>query len=159
MSFSVNKQTILGRIGSVPELRYTQSGKAVTDVSVAASEKYKGVETTEWFKVTVWSPLAEILVNYGQKGDRVYFEGRTETEEYTDRDGNKRKSTKVVAREMVLLGREVKRDQQASAPSGGSGGGYGGGYSGGGSAKHTGDRATTAQDPAWATTTSPTSSD
>ena len=143
MAFSVNKQIILGRVGNAPELRYTQSGKAVTEVSVATSEKWKGEERTEWHKVTVWEPLAAIVVNNCQKGDRIYIEGRTETEEWTDRDGNQRRTKKVIARDVVLLGREERREKA----SGGYGGGYGtgsdrskpnGGYSGytGGPQKH-----------------------
>ena len=144
MAFSVNKQIILGRVGSEAELRYTQSGKAVTDLSVATSEKWNGNEKTEWHKVTFWSPLAEIVVNNCRKGDRIYIEGRTETEEWTDRDGNTRKTKKVIARDVVLLGREERREATTTSGSGGysqtgdrsRGNGYGGGYTGGGSAKH-----------------------
>jgi single-strand DNA-binding protein len=103
MAFSVNKAVILGNVGKDPEIRYTQSGKAVTNFSVACSEKYGEKETTEWINVVAWDKLAELCGQLVGKGSKVYVEGKIQTREYTDKDGNKRWSTEIVAREMVFL--------------------------------------------------------
>lgn len=126
MAFSVNKAVILGNLGRDPELRHTQSGKAVVSFSVATSERGKdGNDRTEWHNVTAWDKLAELVNRLCRKGTKVYVEGRLQTREYTDKAGNQRFSTEIVAREMVFLTKSETGD----------GGGYsnnqGGGYRGG----------------------------
>jgi len=105
MAYAVNKVILLGNLGKDPEVRYTQSGKAVTSFSLATSERAgrDGNERTEWHNIVAWDKLAELCGRLVKKGNKVYVEGRLQTREYTDRDGNKRWSTEVVAREMVFL--------------------------------------------------------
>jgi single-strand DNA-binding protein len=105
MAYAVNKVILLGNLGKDPEVRYTQSGKAVTSFSLATSERAgrDGNERTEWHNIVAWDKLAELCGRLVRKGNKVYVEGRLQTREYTDRDGNKRWSTEVVAREMVFL--------------------------------------------------------
>jgi len=126
MSFSANKAIILGNLGRDPELRYTQSGKAVVNFSVATSERRGDEETTEWHSVVAWDKLAELVNRLCVKGTKVYVEGRIQTREYTDRDDNKRHKTEIVAREMVFLTNASdapkRDDQQQPAPKQGDGG-------------------------------------
>jgi len=105
MAYAVNKVILLGNLGKDPEVRYTQTGKAVTSFSIATSERAgrDGNERTEWHNIVAWDKLAELCGRLVRKGNKVYVEGRLQTREYTDRDGNKRWSTEVVAREMVFL--------------------------------------------------------
>ena len=105
MAYAVNKVILLGNLGKDPEVRYTKSGKAVTSFSIATSERAgrDGNERTEWHNIVAWDKLAELCGKLVRKGNKVYVEGRLQTREYTDRDGNKRWSTEVVAREMVFL--------------------------------------------------------
>lgn len=105
MAYSVNKVILVGNVGAPPELRYTNSGKAVVRLRIATSERRSkdAPEQTEWHTVTAWDQLAEIANKLLQKGSKVYVEGRIQTREYNDKDGNKRWSTEVVAREMVFL--------------------------------------------------------
>ncbi len=108
----LNKCMIIGNLGNDPELKYTQSGKAVANFNVAVSEKYKGKENTEWFKIVVWDKLAEICGEYLKKGSQVYLEGKIQTRSWEDRDGNKRYTTELVAFQMQMLsGREMSRGQ------------------------------------------------
>lgn len=105
MAYSVNKVTLLGNVGAPPELRYTNSGKPVVRLRIATSERRAkdAPEQTEWHTVTAWDQLAELANRLLQKGSKVYVEGRLQTREYNDRDGNKRMATEIVAREMVFL--------------------------------------------------------
>ena len=107
---SVNKVILVGRLGKDPEVRYTASGVAVTNFSLATSEFYKDrngerQERTEWHNIVVWDRLAETCAKYLKKGKQVYIEGRLQTREYDDRDGNKRRTTEIVATQMQMLGR------------------------------------------------------
>jgi len=106
---SVNKVILVGRLGGDPELRYTTSGTAVADLSVATDSVWtdaNGVRQskTEWHKVVVWKKTAENCKEYLAKGRQVYVEGRLETEQWQDRDGNKRYTTKIQASTVVFLG-------------------------------------------------------
>ena len=120
MAYAVNKVILLGNLGKDPEVRYTQSGKAVTSFSLATSERAgrDGNERTEWHNIVAWDKLAELCGRLVRKGNKVYVEGRLQTREYTDRDGNKRWSTEVVAREMVFLTteRDLAGGRGKSAP-------------------------------------------
>ena len=116
---SFNKITIVGYLGRDPEIRYTPAGDAVCSFSVATTEKKKeGGDETTWFRITTWRRQAEVANQYLSKGKQVYIEGRLRTNEYTDRDGNKRTSLEVTATDMQFLG--GPRD-------GDGGGGEGGG--------------------------------
>jgi len=124
---SVNKVILLGRLGSDPELRYTGSGQAVANFRLATSDRIKKndnwEERTEWHKIVVWGKLAENCNQYISKGREVYVEGRLQTRQWDDKQGNTRYTTEVVAKEVVFLsgGRQQGGSgaNQAPADSGG----------------------------------------
>jgi single-strand DNA-binding protein len=104
----VNKAIIIGNLGGDPEVRYTQSGAAVANFTVATTEKWKGQdgqmqEQTEWHRIVAFARLGEICGEYLSKGSKVYIEGRIQTRKWTDKDGNSRYTTEIVAREMKML--------------------------------------------------------
>jgi len=101
---SLNKIMIIGHLGRNPDMKTTQSGDLVANFSVAVSEKYKGVESTEWFNVVAWTKTAEIVQKYLSKGNPVYVEGRLKTREYEARDKTQKKVTEIIASHIVLLG-------------------------------------------------------
>ena len=120
---SVNKVILVGNLGKDPELRYTASGTAVANFSLATTERYKdrdgnSQEKTEWHNIVVWRQLAEICGKYLTKGKQVYLEGKIQTRSYDDRDGNKRYITEIVVDQMQMLGRAGDDN------SGGGSGGY-----------------------------------
>lgn len=105
----VNKVILVGRLGADPEVRTLESGTKVASISLATSERYKDrngnqQEVTEWHNVVFWRGLAEVTEKYLKKGDQVYVEGRIKTRKWTDKDGNDRYSTDIVANEMTMLG-------------------------------------------------------
>jgi single-strand DNA-binding protein len=109
MSRGLNKVMIIGNLGRDPEMRYTPSGRPVTTFSVATSRSWNTSEgerrvETEWFNVVAWSSLAEICKQYLTKGQQVYIEGRLQTRQWDDSDGNKHTSIEIVANEMIILG-------------------------------------------------------
>lgn len=104
----VNKAIIIGNLGADPEVRYTQSGTAVANFNVATTERWKGQdgqmqEQTEWHRVVAFARLAEVCGEYLSKGSKVYVEGRIQTRSWNDKDGNKRYTTEIVAKEMKML--------------------------------------------------------
>ncbi|MBE0501905.1 MAG: single-stranded DNA-binding protein [Desulfuromonadales bacterium] len=106
---SVNKVILVGNLGKDPDLRYTPSGTAVCEFSIATSDRFKNKqgeqqEKTEWHNIIVWAGLAEICGKYLHKGKQVYIEGRLQYRTYDDRDGNKRYVTEIVADQMQMLG-------------------------------------------------------
>ncbi len=106
---SFNKIIIVGYLGRDPEMRYTPQGTAVSNFSIASTERRKDKageqqEITTWFRVSLWGKQAEAITQYLTKGRQVYVEGRLRTEEYTDRDGNRRQSLEVTASDVQLLG-------------------------------------------------------
>jgi len=105
---SVNKVILVGNLGKDPDLRYTPSGAAVAGFSLATSEKFKDrdgqmQERTEWHNIVAWRQLAETCAKYLTKGKMVYLEGKIQTRNYADRDGNKRYITEIVADQMRFL--------------------------------------------------------
>lgn len=106
----VNKAIIIGRLGRDPEVRYTPSGSAVANFSVATSEEWKDKETgekrerTEWHRIVAFNRLGEICGEYLSKGRQVYIEGRIQTREWEDQNGVKRYTTEIVANQMQMLG-------------------------------------------------------
>lgn len=108
-SRGVNKVIIVGNIGQDPETRYTPSGSAVTNLSVATSEVWKDKQTgqpqerTEWHRVVFFNRLAEIAGEYLKKGSKVYIEGSLRTRKWQDQQGQDRYSTEIVANEMQML--------------------------------------------------------
>jgi single-strand DNA-binding protein len=109
MAGSVNRVTLIGHLGADPEVRYTPSGAPVASFRIATSENWTDKEgqkqtRTEWHRIVVWNKLAELCGEYLSKGRQVYLEGRLQTRQWDDRDGNKRYTTEIVAREVVFLG-------------------------------------------------------
>ena len=121
---SVNKVILVGNLGRDPEIRYTTSGTPVANFTMATSDRWtdkasgERKEKTEWHRVVVWAKLAEIVGEYLHKGKQVYVEGALQTREWEDRDGNKRYTTEVRAREVLMLGRAGDRPAAAVADSG-----------------------------------------
>ena len=111
----INKVIIVGRLGQDPEVRYSQAGNAVANMSVATSKKYQGNEETEWHRVVAFSKVAEICQQYLHKGDLVGFEGELRTRKWQDQQGNDRWSTEIIVHKMDMLG--SKRDAN-QAPAG-----------------------------------------
>ena len=130
---SLNKVQIIGNLGADPEMRFTANGQAVANFNVACNRRYTTRdgdrrEETEWVRVVCWARLAEIAGQYLSKGRQVYVEGRLQTRQWEDRDGNTRYMTEVIAREMQMLGsRGGGGDGDGDWDSGGSGGGPSGG--------------------------------
>ncbi len=124
---SVNKVILMGNLGRDPEVRYTPSGSAVCNVSVATTRQWKAKESgerqeeTEWHRVVFFDRLAEIAGEYLKKGRPVYVEGRLKTRKWTDKDGVEKYTTEIFATEMQLLG---GRDGGGGGDEGGGGGGY-----------------------------------
>jgi single-strand DNA-binding protein len=110
MAKSVNKVILVGRLGKDPELKYTASGTPFCRFSMATddvwNDKSSGErqEKTEWHNIVTWDRLAEICNQYLTKGSLVYIEGSLQTREWDDQEGNKRRTTEVRARDMVMLG-------------------------------------------------------
>lgn len=141
---ALNKAMIIGNLGRDPELRYTQSGTPVANFSIATNRKWKDnsgqlQEQTEWHRIVVFGRQAETCDKYLKKGRQVYVEGRLQTRDWEDRDGNKRSTTEIVANTVQFLsggssgggGGYSEPPPYSDSDMGGSGGGSGGG--GGGS--------------------------
>ena len=117
----INKAILIGNLGADPEVRYTQNGAAVANFTVATTENWvkdgQKEEKTEWHRIVAFARLGEICGEYLSKGSKVYIEGRIQTRQWDDKDGNKRYTTEIVAREMKML-----------SPRGASEGGQKGGF-------------------------------
>lgn len=106
---SVNKAIVLGNIGRDPEVRYSASGSAVCNLSIATTRKWKSKdgeaqEETEWHRVVFYDRLAEVADEYLGKGSAVYVEGRLKTRKWQDKDGIDRYTTEIVGEHMQMLG-------------------------------------------------------
>ena len=106
---SVNKVILVGRLGRDPETRYTGGGQAVANFSVATDETYKDrngerQKRTEWHKIVVWGKQAEIAQQYLKKGSLIFIEGRIQSREWQDKEGQKRTSFEIVATNFRMLG-------------------------------------------------------
>jgi single-strand DNA-binding protein len=134
---SLNKAMIIGNLGRDPEMRYTQGGQAVTQFTVAVNRNYKDAsgewkEETEWFRVVAWGPLAERTAENLRKGRKVYVEGRLQTRNWEDKEGQKRYTTELIANDIKALDARPREDGAAdpagagpargAAPSGPGGG-------------------------------------
>jgi single-strand DNA-binding protein len=125
---SVNKVILVGNLGRDAELRYTPGGAAVATLNMATTEVWNDKagqkqEKTEWHRVVLWGKSAESLAEYLTKGKQIYVEGRLQTRQWDDKDGNKRYTTEIRGDRIVLLG------------GGGGRSGGGGSYSRSGSAE------------------------
>lgn len=117
----VNKAVLVGRIGKDVELRYTQTGMAVANFTLATNESFKGKdgerqERTEWHRIVAWGKQAEFCANYLGKGRQIYVEGRIQTREWDDKDtGQKRRATEIVANTIQALGSKPGAKDEAGA--------------------------------------------
>ena len=127
---SVNKVILVGNLGRDAELRYTSGGAAVATLNLATTEVWNDKsgqrqEKTEWHRVVVWGKQAESLQEYLTKGKQIYVEGRLQTRQWDDKDGNKRYTTEIKADRITLLGgggRGAGGSERSSSPAAGGGG-------------------------------------
>lgn len=147
MAGSVNKVILVGNLGRDPEVRNSQSGDKIVQLSLATSESWKDRqsgerrEKTEWHRVVIFNPnLADIAERFLKKGSKVYVEGQLQTRKWTDQNGAEKYTTEIVLSrfrgELTLLdgrgeGGGGYEEGGGGFGGGGAGGGYGGGYSGG----------------------------
>ena len=132
---SVNKVILIGRLGQNPEVRYTPSGAAVANFSVATNENWtdksgQKQERTEWHRVVVWGKLAELCAQYLTKGRQCYLEGRLQTRQWQDKDNQTKYTTEIQAQTVQVLGAGTGAGAGVGAPMGAgasAGGGYGAG--------------------------------
>ncbi len=116
---SVNKVILIGTLGRDPDMRYTTKGQPVCTLNVATNEGYKDknsgqqVDRTEWHRVEAFGRLAEVMGEYLRKGSKCYIEGKLKTDEY-EKDGVKRYSTKILARDLTML--TPKSEQHSPHP-------------------------------------------
>ena len=103
-SNDLNQCNFIGRAGRDPEMRYSQSGTAVTNFSLAVGYKYKDNENTEWVNVVAFGKLAELVDQYVNKGKQLFVSGRMQTEQWESKDGSKRVTTKIIADKVQFLG-------------------------------------------------------
>ena len=110
MARGINKVILIGNLGADPDVRYTASGAAVSNINLATTESWRDKESgeqqekTEWHRVVFFGRLAEIVAEYLRKGSQVYVEGRLQTRKWQDKEGNDRYTTEIVANEMQMLG-------------------------------------------------------
>jgi len=109
MSKSVNKVSLLGRLGRDPDLRFTGTGTPFCRLRIATNDGFKNkdgdwTERTEWHTLVAWGKLAEVCNQYLKKGDQAYFEGALQTRSFEDSNGQNRYVTEVTARALILLG-------------------------------------------------------
>jgi single-strand DNA-binding protein len=118
---SLNKAILIGNLGRDPEVRYTPDGTAVATFSIATSEAWNDKSTgekkerTEWHRIVMFGKLAEISGEYLAKGKQVYVEGRIQTREWEDKEGNKRTTTEIVASQMLMLGSRADMNTSRSS--------------------------------------------
>ncbi|NOR20784.1 MAG: single-stranded DNA-binding protein [Xanthomonadales bacterium] len=126
MARGVNKVILVGNLGKDPDMKYTASGAAIANITVATSESWtdkqtnEKVEKTEWHRVVFFRRLAEIVGEYLRKGSQVYIEGKLQTRKWQGQDGQDRYTTEIVASEMQMLG--GRTGDGGGRPQGGGGG-------------------------------------
>lgn len=108
MAPGLNKVMVIGYLGRDPEMRFTPSGKSVTNFSVACNRSWKNAESekiteTEWFNVLAWGSLAETSKQFLKKGSLVYVEGRLQSRSWQDKEGRPHKSVEIVAQDIIAL--------------------------------------------------------
>ena len=121
----LNKVQLIGRLGKDPEVKYTQGGDPVANFSLATSETWKKdgekKEKTEWHNIVAWKKLADLAKQYLSKGRLVYVEGKLQTRKWDDKDGNERRTTEIVASNIVFLESNGNGKQQHADPDPGPG--------------------------------------
>ena len=111
---NLNKVTLIGRLGHDPEIRYTQSGSAVANATIATNDYWTDKqggkqERTEWHSLVMWGKLADLAQSYLKKGSQVYVEGKLQTRKWEDKEGNERWTTEIVANQMQMLGERMSQ--------------------------------------------------
>ncbi len=122
---SVNKVILIGNLGRDPELRFTRDGQGVANFTLATNERWRdkdgqNQERTEWHRIVVWGKQAENCAQYLQKGRSCYIEGRIQTREWEDKEGNKRQTTEIVAQNVTFLGGRGEGGGGGGRPGGGT---------------------------------------
>ena len=107
---SLNRVMLIGNLGQDPDLKYTPTGKAVANFTIATKDRWKdkdgqSQERTEWHRIVLWGRQAEIAKDYLRKGKQIYLEGRLQTRNYDDKDGNKRWITEIIGYNLQMLGK------------------------------------------------------
>lgn len=130
---SVNKVILIGRLGQNPEIRQTPSGAAVANFSVATNDAWtdksgQKQERTEWHRVVVWGKLAELCGQYLVKGRQVFLEGKLQTRQWQDKDGQTKYTTEILAQTVQFLGGNAQAGAGAGMGAGMSAGPSMGGY-------------------------------
>lgn len=126
----INKVILIGNVGADPEVRALEGGVKVARLRIATTERIYNRQTqetkehTEWHNVTLWRNLADVADRFIRKGSQVYIEGSLRTRDWTDKDGNKRYATEIVANDLKMLGR------RGDAPASGADNSYGVSYGG-----------------------------
>lgn len=119
---SLNKVQLIGRLGKDVEVRRTQSGDAVANISIATTEKYKDKtsgeykELTEWHSISAFGKLAEIMEKYLAKGKEVYIEGSLKTQKWTDANGVEKYKTFIKADQLIMLGGKTESTPTTTKP-------------------------------------------
>lgn len=125
MARGINKVILVGNLGRDPEIKYTASGGAIANLTIATSDSWNDkqtgekVEKTEWHRVVAFQRLAEIMGEYLKKGSQVYIEGRLQTRKWQDQNGQDRYTTEIVANDMQMLGGRADAGGPAQAGGGG----------------------------------------
>lgn len=117
----LNQVFLIGNLGRDPELRYTKAGLPVCNFTMATSEKYKDgagqfQERVEWHRIVVWGSSAEACQKFLEKGRSVFVQGRINTRDWEDKQGNKQKSTEIVATSVQFLGSRDGDQRQERTP-------------------------------------------
>lgn len=109
---SVNKVILIGNLGQAPDVRVTNTGMKVAEISIATTRRFtrndERVEQTQWHTITLWGKLAEIVEKYTTKGSSIYIEGRLETDKWQDQNGQTRYTTKIIAESVQLLDKRAR---------------------------------------------------
>jgi len=130
-SRGINKVILIGNLGEDPEVRYSQAGVAIANLSVATSESWKDQQgqvqqRTEWHKVSMYRRLAEIAGEYLKKGSEVYLEGKLQTRKWQDQQGNDRYTTGIIVDQLQMLGGKAESNNQGQQRSNNTQGNQGG---------------------------------
>ena len=117
---SLNKVQLIGHLGADPESRFTTSGSAVANLTIATNESWRSAEgdtkeKTEWHRVVIFGKMAETAAEYMKKGQLVYIEGRLQTRSWEDKDNIKRYTTEVLCDSFTMLGRKTQDVSSASS--------------------------------------------
>lgn len=116
----LNKVMVIGNLGRDPEVRYTQNGTCVANLSVAVNEQWtkdgQRHEKTEWIRCVLWAKVAEVAKSYLHKGDAIYLEGKMQTRSWEDKSGEKKYTTEVNVHELRMLGGQGNGGRKVDQP-------------------------------------------